>query len=60
MKYPSWYTESLKRSKVYGHDLNYVGHEPLFPGPCPGAAEVIAQQKKDKVEKFSFIVSKNE
>ena len=57
MEFPKWYTDSVKRSKVYGKENDFVGGGPLFPGPCPGAEEVKQRYKKENIQTFSYIVS---
>ncbi|XP_076468882.1 carbohydrate sulfotransferase 15-like [Babylonia areolata] len=55
MRYPKWYTDAVKRSKVYRLD-NMAGSGHLYDDPCPNAAEVKAKYKKEGTETFSYII----
>ncbi|KAK7101939.1 carbohydrate sulfotransferase 15-like [Littorina saxatilis] len=54
MQYPEWYSESVVRSKVHGKNT-VVGGGPLYDDPCPDAARVKEQYKKEKTQTFSYI-----
>ena len=57
MEFPDWYTDSVKRSRVYGRDRDFVGEGPLYPGPCPDAEKVKEQYKKGNIRRYSYLVS---
>ncbi|KAL8611653.1 hypothetical protein ACOMHN_065131 [Nucella lapillus] len=55
LKYPGWYTESVKRSRVYGKEGEKVGGGLMYSDDCADAAAVKAQYAAEKTQTFSYI-----